>query len=141
MVPSRVVALTVFPALPNGKINLKLLASGEASGAIIERVGGSDATGVTATDSLGVVRALSAGAVAAARESLVANAMRAFLMYGVIIDHWAGCADGSSCRMVLEDIIWRQSAESQTSFLWLDTAVRERAAAYRDMPRIQRDAA
>lgn len=63
MVPSRVVALPAFPKLANGKINLKLLSSGEVSGDIIERAGGSEAVGVTATDSLGVVRALSAGAV------------------------------------------------------------------------------
>ena len=63
MVPSRVVALAAFPKLANGKINLKLLASGEMSGDIIERAGGSEAVDVTATDSLGVVRALSAGAV------------------------------------------------------------------------------
>ena len=45
-------------------------------------------------------------------------------MYGVIIDHWAGCADGSSCRMVVEDIIWRQPEGLRDGLLWLDTAVR-----------------
>ena len=43
----------------------------------------------TATDSLGVVRELSAGAQAQMREVAIADAVRAVLMYGVIVDHWA----------------------------------------------------
>ncbi|KAL1508416.1 hypothetical protein AB1Y20_004525 [Prymnesium parvum] len=124
MVPARVVALRHFPTLPNGKIDLKLLASGGVTGEIVERNGDSSAGNVTATDSLGVVRALSANAISAARETSVANVMRAFLMYGVMIDHWAGCADGSSCRMIMEDVIWRQPRDIQHGLLWLDTVVR-----------------
>ena len=54
----------------------------------------------------------------------MADALRAVLMYGVIMDHWAGCADGSSCRLVMEGIVWRQPQESQRGLLWIDTLVR-----------------
>ena len=76
------------------------------------------------TDSLGMVRALSSGQAERARETGVADALRAVLMYGVIMDHWAGCADGSSCRLVMEGIVWRQPQESQRGLLWIDTLVR-----------------
>jgi hypothetical protein len=124
MVPARVVALQAFPLLPNGKVNLRALAGGSVLGDVVQRTGGTVAGDATTTDSLGVVRALSAGAVATARETQVANVMRAFLMYGVIVDHWAGCADGGSCRMIVEDMVWRQPDEMQLDLLWMDTLVR-----------------
>jgi len=125
MVPSRVVALSTFPTLPNGKINLASLSSGSITGEVMERADASDSGGgAIATDSLGVVRTLSSGAAALARETRIADLMRAFLMYGVIMDHWAGCADGSSCRAIMEDIVWRQPPSSQNSLLWLDTLIR-----------------
>jgi len=78
-----------------------------------------------ATDSLGMVRELnSATSASLAREAAVADVLRAFLMYGVIMDHFAGCADGATCRAVMEDIVWRQPMQRQWALMWLDTAVR-----------------
>lgn len=126
-VPSSVLSLETFPTLPNGKINLTALASGNVPGAeVVEnsaKVGGNGKR--FATDSLGMTRELNSGqAQSQARETAVADVMRAILMYGVIMDHYAGCADGSTCRMVMEDIIWRQPYASQDELKWLDTAVR-----------------
>ena len=93
MVPSRVVALEAFPTLPNGKTNLNALKSPAAGGETVEAAtDGAAAAGSTMTDSLGMVRALSSGQAERARETGVADALRAVLMYGVIMDHWAGCA-------------------------------------------------
>ena len=54
----------------------------------------------------------------------MADVVRAVLMYGVVLDHFAGCADGSTCRAVMEDIVWRQPLELQGGLKWLDTGVR-----------------
>jgi len=112
-VPRRVIALAAFPTLPNGKINLTALAAagGDAlpGAQTIEtaKTGsgggkGADGRGAAkrfATDSLGMVREVNAGAAASlAREMAVADTVRAFLMYGVVMDHFAGCADGSTVR-------------------------------------------
>ena len=112
-VPRRVIALATFPTLPNGKINLTALAAagGDAlpGAQTIEtaKAGsgggkGADGRGAAkrfATDSLGMVREVNAGAAASlAREMAVADTVRAFLMYGVVMDHFAGCADGSTVR-------------------------------------------
>jgi len=77
-----------------------------------------------ATDSLGMVRELASGNSSISREAAVADVLRALLMYGVIMDHFAGCADGSTCRLVMEDIVWQQPLEVQMGLKWVDTAVR-----------------
>ena len=112
-VPRRVIALATFPTLPNGKINLTALAAAggdalpgaqtiETAKAISGGGKGSDGKGGAkrfATDSLGMIREVNAGAASSlAREMAVADAVRAFLMYGVVMDHFAGCADGSTVR-------------------------------------------
>jgi len=128
MCPSRVVSPRAFPLLPNGKTDLKALSLGGAhlDETVLERRHGSAAdVGVSsATDSLGVLRAMSASAEAIARENVIANLMRAFLMYGVVVDHWAGCADGSSCRLVFEAIVWQQPEAAQYALQWIDVCVR-----------------
>ena len=126
-VPSRVLVLDTFPTLPNGKVNLTALGSTSVLKAA-KTVETAAALGgglrQFATDSLGMVRELNAGGASIAREAAAADVVRAILMYGVIMDHFAGCADGSTCRMVMEDMVWRQPYESQTALKWLDVAVR-----------------
>ena len=132
MQPAVVLALDTLPALHTGKINLAALATAEvrASAVTVEvaKPTAAEAGGHKrfATDSLGTVRELNGGGTApsVAREAAIADVLRAFLMYGVIMDHFAGCADGASCRLVMDDIVWRSPAEAQPTLVWLDTLVR-----------------
>ena len=132
MRPSVVLALTEFPKLPNGKINLPALtepATRSTAVVVEEATPTTAAAGSTLArvrDSLGMVRELNtgSGAASAAREAAIADALRAFFMYGVIMDHFAGCADGSTCRFVVEEIVWRQPLAAQGGLMWLDTTTR-----------------
>ena len=107
MVPSKVVALAAFPCLPNGKLNLTALASGAATGEVVESQADAAAKAgkQTATDSLGMVRELASGDGRQSPlelETQVADVLRALFMYGVIVDHWSDCGDepGQACWIV-----------------------------------------
>ena len=109
MVPARVEALEAMPTLASGKNDLKLLASGSMAGDVVDSNDGSHAGGGPThapVDSLGAVQAASTSAQSpeeARREKLVLNALRAFLMLGVNLDHFAGC-NGRVCEVVVAGI-------------------------------------
>ena len=136
MQPSKVLALAELPRLHNGKVNLMALAEPalvSAAEVIEEAAKEATAGGAArfgrrhfATDSLGMVRELNAAdsSLSLGREKAIADVLRALLMYGVIMDHYAGCADGATCRLVVEDIVWRQPLSIQHELMWLDTFVR-----------------
>eukprot|EP00933_Yihiella_yeosuensis_P048665 TRINITY_DN4496_c0_g3_i3.p1 TRINITY_DN4496_c0_g3~~TRINITY_DN4496_c0_g3_i3.p1 ORF type:complete len:837 (+),score=147.54 TRINITY_DN4496_c0_g3_i3:128-2512(+) len=78
-----------------------------------------------AVDSLGVMRRQLAGSKEQKlAEDRLADNMRAFLMFGVIMDHWAGCADSSMCSLVVEGMIWQQPAEVQPQLASFEVVVR-----------------
>eukprot|EP00930_Biecheleria_cincta_P017350 TRINITY_DN13823_c0_g1_i1.p1 TRINITY_DN13823_c0_g1~~TRINITY_DN13823_c0_g1_i1.p1 ORF type:complete len:3011 (-),score=468.44 TRINITY_DN13823_c0_g1_i1:78-8618(-) len=77
-----------------------------------------------AVDSLGVARQHGAAAQDKAIEDRLSDNIRAFLMYGVIIDHWAGCSDSGTCQLITEGVIWQQDGVIQPSLAWLEVLVR-----------------
>ena len=109
MVPSRVEALAPpgFPLLASGKIDLKRLARGECKGVQLEEatVGLSAHVGTGAvTDSLGQVRALGEGVSgdvgSLEREAAVLDVLRAWFMFGVVVDHFTECNE-RICTLVV----------------------------------------
>ena len=135
MVPSRLIALPAFPALPNGKTDLGGLACGGADlGATVERLGGGGGGGGTSTDSLGNVRRLTAAGGALEAENGVSDVLRALFMYGVISDHMLRCADatsGGACG-ALAKMLWQLPGPQRAALGWLDVPLRM-LGGYKDM--------
>jgi len=102
MIPSCVEALDTFPTLPSGKTDLKKLASGNVQGTVVERSGGVSIQSGSAVDSLGMMRNISGGQSPneQKREMCVLNILRAFFMYGVLVDHFWECG-AAGCSIVL----------------------------------------
>jgi len=140
MVPSRFLYRTAFPQLPSGKPDLRALAREAAVGRAVEAPAGAmiqlgSTPGVEAApqlDSLGMARRLAASGNDAVMEARISDNMRAFLMYGVILDHWAGCSDTGMCNLVVEGMIWKQATALQPSLLWIEYFIRA-IGNYKDM--------
>lgn len=130
MVPSRFFAKEAFKTLPSGKTDVRALqaeAAGERAAVTPGSQGQAAEEEETAMvqDSLGVARRLNRGAEhALAQETRVADNLRAFFMYGVIFDHWAGCAEEGSCELVMDAMIWRQSPQLQLGLQNLEVVLR-----------------
>ena len=143
MIPAAIVEVPFLPRLPNGKVDVRTLAdrrvtlaaepaltaspgalqAGSTFGEFAQSSAAAElmAEGV---DSLGMVRIFKKLSAQAAVDDAVkrtVNNLRAIFMFGVLVDHWAGCDDYSYCQVVDRAL---QFAVPSEKWKWLEYAVR-----------------
>jgi amino acid adenylation domain-containing protein len=120
MVPTKITSMPNLPTLPSGKVDMRALQN-EASGGGEVRSEGPDSmqnpSFEEARDSLGQIRQFTAAHSTSLR---VLDNLRAFYMYGVVLDHVYGCTESSRCRFIVEALIWTREGEAGSPGALLD---------------------
>ncbi|CAK0911715.1 unnamed protein product [Prorocentrum cordatum] len=116
MVPTKITSRPNLPTLSSGKVDMRALQS-EASGDGEVQFEGPDSVQnpalEEAIDSLGQIRRYAGEHSTSLR---VGDNLRAFYMYGVVMDHYYGCSDGQRCRLVLEALVFpRQDSGAEAA--------------------------